>query len=147
MSDKLVARRLLFTDKVRGNLRFYAIDHLGTKYADGWEFLEEEPELLHLVSKTTAEALEQAFLRYKEPLIKSIRYSGPQCLLRWPERLKECYLWGGCVSECDICWVPSKNKCEMYQPGKRLKEATRIKLQELYNLWRDGFVVILVEKA
>lgn len=147
MSSDLVARRLTFVDKIRGPLKFFAIDRDGDEWAAGWEFLVDYPELYDLVSKTTAEHLEQAFLRYVEPIAKDIRYTAKQTLERWPEELIECYLWGDCVMQSKVCWLPVKNKCEVYQPGKGQPEQIRIKLQDMYNLLREGHVIIVVDQA
>lgn len=146
MSEILVARKLTFIDSFKKKILVFAIDKRGAEWADGWEVLARYPEVLQLCSKSTQEHLDQAFGRWIEPLVKDIRYSSKACLTRWPVDLVECWLWGSCAMQGDPCWNPSKNPCNLYQPGKFESENVRFKLQMLYNIWREGYVAVIVER-
>ncbi len=146
-SEALVVRRLTFVDSFKKKINIFAIDRRGTTWADGWEVLNDYPEILNLCGKTTAERLDQAFHRWIEPLVKDIRYNAQDALKRWPTSVTECWLWGNCAMQGPVCWVPAKNPCNLYQPGKTQTEPVRFKLQELYNHMRDGYVVMIVEQT
>jgi hypothetical protein len=146
MSETLVARRLLFVDEFGYKIRVFLIDKRGDEWADGWEVLVDYPELLRLIGRVTKEHLEQAFLRWPEPLKKDIKYDAKAARSRWPTALLECALWGDCAMQGEVCWEPGKNRCEIYEPGKREPENVRWKLQDLYNHLRDGYAVAIVEQ-
>lgn len=142
-----MASQFKVKDGAWGTLQIYAIyEQEDGTWEREWECLRTIEQVAGLLSRISWEAYQDLRLQYTQPFRQEVGLEGSACLIKVGEPYSLCYIRESCPTYNSQKCVVGKNPPLCYDANAG-DEEVRNALNRLYDLWRFGFYVILVEPA